>query len=248
MSFETEKKIAEHLFVKHEEGFEHASFDREIAFYEAICSGNMELVRVFMEPLFCEGCGILSEDPIRNLKYHMVVLAALIARYCINGGMTPEESYSLSDFYIMKTDKCTTEAEIRRIHVEMIEGYTEKMRKLKLKGVYSKQIVHAVDYIITRLHHRILIDDVADHLGISSSYLSRLFKSETGMNFTDFVGKLKVEEAASLMLYTDYSDLDISNLLGFSSQSYFIKVFRKFIGVTPKAYKKQYRLPYFKDR
>lgn len=87
MSFDTERKIAEHLFSKREDDFEHASFDREVAFYESICSGNMELVKVFMKPLFCEGCGILSEDFLRNLKYHMVVLAAMIARYCINGGM-----------------------------------------------------------------------------------------------------------------------------------------------------------------
>jgi len=41
------------------------------------------------------------------------------------------------------------------------------------------------------------------------------------------------------MLYSEYSDTEISTLFGFSSQSYFIKVFRKFIGVTPKEYKKR---------
>ena len=54
------------------------------------------------------------------------------------------------------------------------------------------------------------------------------------------MNKLKIEEAASLLLYTEYTDTEISALLGFSSQSYFIKVFRKFIGTTPKKYKKQY--------
>ena len=80
MSVETEKMIAEHLFSKRENDFEHTSFDREIAFYESICSGNMELVKVFMKPIFCDGCGVLSEDFLRNLKYHLVVLAAIVAR------------------------------------------------------------------------------------------------------------------------------------------------------------------------
>jgi len=242
MSFETEKKVAEHLFSQREDDFSHASFDREIAFYESICSGNMELVKVFMQPLFCEGCGILSDDFLRNLKYHMVVLASIVSRYCINGGMTPEESYSLSDFYIMKTDKCQTEQEIRDVHVEMIEGYTNKMRKIKLGGVYSKQIVHAVDYIICHLHSRIYLDEVAEYLKISAAHISRLFKKETGISFGDYVNKLKIEEATSLLLYTQYSDIDISNLLGFSSQSYFIKIFRKFTGTTPKKYKKKYNV------
>lgn len=244
----TERAIAEHLFSQREDVFEHASFDREIAFYESICSGNIELVKVFMQPLFCEGCGVLSEDFLRNLKYHMVVLAALIARYCIRGGMTPEESYSLSDFYIMKTDKCQTEAEIRAVHLEMIEGYTAKMRQNKLKHVYSKQIIRAIDYLMRHLHGRVFLEDVAAYLKISPAYLSRLFKKETGISFGEYENMLKIEEASSLLLYTEYSDTEISNLLGFSSQSYFIKVFRKYRGTTPKKYKKQYHIPDFSDR
>ena len=242
MSIETEKKVAEHLFLKREDDFEHSSFDREIAFYDSICSGNMELVKVFMKPLFCEGCGILSDDFLRNLKYHMIVLAAIIARYCINRGMTPEESYSLSDFYIMKTDKCQTESEVRKVHVEMIDGYTNKMRQIKLGGVYSKQIVRAIDYMICHLHSHISLEETAKHLKISASYLSRLFKQETGVFFGDYVNKLKIEEAASLLLYTEYNDAEISSLLGFSSQSYFIKIFKKQMGTTPKKYKKQYNI------
>ncbi len=40
--------------------------------------------------------------------------------------MTPEEAYNLSDFYIMKADKCQNESELSKVHVEMIEGYTKK--------------------------------------------------------------------------------------------------------------------------
>lgn len=242
MSEYSEKYIAAHLFSQREEDFEHASFDREIAFYESICSGNIELVHVFMQPLFYEGCGVLSEDPLRNLKYHLVVLAALVARSCINGGMSPEESYSLSDYYINQADKCRNEEELDKVHNDMIDGYTQKMRRIKFSGVCSKQIVHAIDYILSRLHQRILLNDAADSLKISPAYLSRLFKTETGMTFSEYVNKLKIEEAATLLLFTERSDLEISNLLSFSSQSYFIKVFRKFMGTTPKEYKKQYLL------
>lgn len=237
-----EKTPAENLFTRNEEDFRHTSFDREIAFYESICSGNMELVRVFMKPLFCEGCGILSEDHLRNLKYHMVVLATMIARYCINGGMSPEESYSMSDFYIMKTDKCRTEPDIRKVHSEMIEAYTNRMFHIKLNGIFSKQVVKAIDYIICNIHSRVTLNDTAEHLGISPAHLSRLFHNETGETFSGYVNRLKIEEASSLLLYTERSDIEISNMLGYSSQSYFIKIFRKYTGFTPKKYKKQYRI------
>lgn len=242
MNKNTEKTLAENLFAKNEEDFIHMSFDREIAFYESICSGNMELVRVFMKPLFCEGCGILSEDYLQNLKYHVVVLATMIARYCIKGGMSPEESYSMSDFFIMKTDKCRTENDIRKVHIEMIETYTNKMRYIKFNGIFSKQVVKAIEYIICNIHSRVTLNDTAEHLKISPAHLSRIFRKETGESFSGYVNRIKIEEASSLLLYTERTDIEISNMLGYSSQSYFIKVFRKYMGCTPKKYKKQYHI------
>jgi len=243
MNQETEKKVAELLFQQREDGFERASFDREIAFYESIGTGNMEMMRFFAAPLFCEGCGVLSKDALRNLKYHLVVTAALIARFCIRYGMTPETAYHLSDLYIMRADECRTETEVRAVHKEMLEGYTRKMQRVRNSKVYSKQIVKTIEYISEHLHSRILLSDVAEHLEISEAYLSRLFKEETGMAFSDYVSQQKIEAAASLLRYSDYSDSEISSLFCFSSQSYFIKVFRKHMGMTPKSYKKQYRMP-----
>ncbi|MBP3759906.1 MAG: AraC family transcriptional regulator, partial [Ruminococcus sp.] len=49
-------------------------------------------------------------------------------------------------------------------------------------------------------------------------------------------------EAASLLLFTEYTDPEISNMLGFSSQSYFIKIFKKYMNITPKQYKKKYSI------
>ena len=243
MNQETEKKVAELLFQQREEGFERASFDREIAFYESIGTGNMEMMRFFASPLFSEGCGVLSKDAIRNLKYHLVVSAALIARFCIRYGMTPEMAYQMSDLYIMKADEAQTEAEIRKIHQEMLEGYTRKMQRVRNSKVYSKQIVKSIEYISEHLHNRIMLSDMAEYLNISEAYLSRLFKEETGVSFSDYVNQQKVEAAASLLRYSNYTDSEISSLFCFSSQSYFIKVFRKHTGMTPKAYKKQYFMP-----
>ena len=111
------------------------------------------------------------------------------------------------------------------------------MRHIKLRGVYSKQIVRALDYIIGHLYQRIFIKETAEYLKISPAYLSRLFKKETGLSFREYVNKLKIEEAAALLLYTQFSDVEISSLLAFSSQSYFIKIFKKIMGITPKKYK-----------
>ncbi len=46
-----------------------------------------------------EGTRVLSRNPLNNIKYHFVVTAAMLTRYCINGGLEPEQAYRLSDFY-----------------------------------------------------------------------------------------------------------------------------------------------------
>jgi len=245
MQEDSEKMLAIHLFSKREENFEHADFDREIAFYESICSGDIALVKLLSTPLCSEGCGILSKNILQNMKYHFTVSAALIARFCIKSGMTMEEAYHLSDYYIMKADECRTTEQVHAVHAEMLEGYTRKMRHIRNGVIYSKQIVKVMDYISDNLHSRILLKDAADYLHLSAAYLSRLFKTETGMTFSDYVNQKKIETAVSLLLYSEYSDLEISSLLCFSSQSHFIRIFKKYKGMTPKAYKKIYRLPEF---
>ena len=50
--------------------------------------------------------GKLSENKLQNIRYHFVVTTAMIARYCVHNGMEQEKAYGLSDFYILKMDKC----------------------------------------------------------------------------------------------------------------------------------------------
>ncbi len=248
MSDIRDDNVINHFFSHREENFEYAPFDREMAFYESICLGNLEFVKMFAEPLFCEGCGTLSRDPLQNMKYHFTISAALIARFCVGSGMTPEQAYSLSDVYIVQADECKTIEDVRTTHSEMVAEYTRQMGILRNSKLYSKRIIRAVEYISEHLHNRVLIEETAESLHITPAYLSRLFKSETGMTFTDYVNKQKIEEATGLLRYSDYSDLEISNLLCFSSQSYFIKIFKKFMGTTPNEYKKKYRFSAIKEK
>lgn len=248
MSDSRENSVVSHFFSHREENFEYAPFDREMAFYESICSGNMEFVKMFAEPLFCKGCGTLSRNPLQNMKYHFTISTALIARFCVGSGMTPEQAYSLSDIYINRADECTDIEAVRSVHDEMIEEYTRQMRILRSSKLYSKRILRAIEYISEHLHSRVLIEDAAQALHITPAYLSRLFKSETGMAFSEYVNQRKIEEATGLLRYSDYSDLEISNLLCFSSQSYFIKIFKKIMNMTPNEYKKKYRLPAYREK
>ncbi len=215
----------------------HNPYDKEVAFYESVRTGNYEMAKFLSSPLCGEGYGILSKDPLRNIKYHLVVSVAMITRFCIEGGMPSEDAYSLSDKLINKADEAETIDEVHKIHGQMIELYCNAMYEIRLRGVYSLQVVKAIDFIKGHITDKIGINEIAAHLSISVPYLSRLFKAETGENISEYIVKRKVETSLIMLKYSNKSIADISAELNFSSQSYFTKVFRKYAGLTPKDYK-----------
>ena len=159
---------------------------------------------------------MLSRDPVMNLKYHFVITTAMIARMCRQKGMEIEQAFRLSDFYIQKLDDITTEKEVHRLHDEMVMDYTEKMRKYLCSDTNSKHINACKEYIYSHIKERITIEDLADVLGVSASYLSRLFKKEMGISISAYIRQQKIDMAKNLLRFSDYSMIDIANRLSFS--------------------------------
>ena len=222
---------------------EHREPAEEFLFYRAVSTGDIETVRKnceqrrFMEG---KGVGVLSRDPVVNLKYHFVITTAMIARLCRQTGMELEQAFRMSDFYIQKLDDIHTEEEVHRLHDEMVMDYTEKMRKYSRSDTNSKHINVCKEYIYSHIKERITIEDLADELGVSSGYLSRLFKKETGVSVSAYIRRQKIDMAKNLLRFSDYSMIEIANRLSFSSQSHFIQQFREVVGMTPKKYRDEY--------
>ena len=156
----------------------HRALSEEYSFFEAVKDGNIEAVsknlkeEAFTNP---EGMGILSKNPLTNLKYHFVITVALVTRYCIDGGMETEQAYRLSDFYIIHMDACSTIQEISDLHHEMALDFTGKMRLLQKNTALSKPVAQCIDYIYAHISARITVEDLAVCTNLSASYLSRLF-------------------------------------------------------------------------
>ena len=187
-----------------------------------------------------EGTGVLSRNALTNIKYHFVVTAAMLTRYCIDGGLEPEQAYRLSDFYILKMDTCTTVRQIADLHHEMAKDFTGKMVLQKKSSILSKPVVQCVDYIYSHIKERITVAVLAEYTGLSESYLSRIFKQNLGISISDYIREKKIEKATHLLRYSDKSIIDIANYLSFSSQSHFIQTFENFTGMTPKKYRNKY--------
>ena len=227
-----------------DEEFAHRNPSEEFAFYRAVSSGDVELVRQNCEQqrfLDMSGVGKLSKDPVTNLKYHFVVTTAFITRFCMRDGMEIEQAYRLSDFYILKLDSIHTLSGIASLHTRMVLDFAGKMRLLQKNASTSKAVADCIDYVYAHLTERITIENLAEHVCLSPSYLSRLFKQELGISVSDYIREKKLDRAQNLLRYTDQSFAEIANILAFSSQSHFIQAFKAHTNMTPKKYRDSFR-------
>ena len=217
-----------------------APIERELAFCKGVCSGNLETVKTLFAPLGEDGFGKLCEDHLKDLKYHLVVTIALLTRYCSSSGMSKDEAQALSDAYLQRAELCTNEKEINSVYYEIVIEFTKRMRQISTGRIYPRTMTVILDYISDNLNDKLLVQDIASHAGCSVPYISRLFKAETGVAISSYIMEKKIEAAENMLRFSYYTALEISNHLSFSSQSYFIKQFRRHTGLTPKEYKDTY--------
>ncbi|MBQ8297418.1 MAG: helix-turn-helix domain-containing protein [Ruminococcus sp.] len=232
-----ERKLSHAEFLNREYNVTHLPYQHEMEFFQSVKQGDINKIRQLFKPLGCGEMGKLSDDSLRNLKYHLIITVAFITRYCIEGGMEMETAYNLSDVYIRSIDKCISEKEIHILHREIVEDFAQRMHIIHRTVLYPKQIVVCLDYIYDNLHTKITLERLAEIAGLSTSYLSKLFHKEVGVTVSQYITRKRIEAAENMLKYSDYSCIEISNYLCFSSESHFIQVFRKHTGFTPKCYR-----------
>ncbi len=238
----TTKDLNYRLYVQKETGFTRTAFQSEFAKYMVIRSGDVETVKKNLAEIrkdFMKGKGELSDNPVRNVMYHFVVSVAMISRICVEGGMNHDVAYTLSDIYIKRGDKCTSVEALIDLLEEMQLDFAGRMRALKKEEVLSIHIRKSIDYIFEHLHESLTVKDVAKVVGLSADYFAKLFYKEMKITVKDYIGEAKINTAANMLVNTDFSYLDIAMALGYSSQSAFISVFRKYKNLTPKEYREQ---------
>ncbi len=239
----TNRDLNYRLYVQKESGFTRTPFQTEFEKYMTIRSGDVEAVKRNFAAIrnnFWAGKGELSDDPIKNIRYHFIISVALISRVCVEGGMNHDTAYTLSDIYIRRADKCTSCEKMIDMLGEMQVDFAERMRELKKEKVISIHVRKVIDYIYEHLHEKLTVQALADFVKLNPAYLSKLFMQETGIALKDFIKKARVGTAENMLKYSEFSYSDIALSLGFSSQSAFISVFKEVNGMTPKVYRETY--------
>ncbi|MDM9379098.1 AraC family transcriptional regulator [Chlorogloeopsis sp. ULAP01] len=115
-----------------------------------------------------------------------------------------------------------------------IPTYSEGLSQIRLRK--------AIEYIDENLDQDLSLVEIADVVQMSMYHFSRLFKQSTGLSPHQYVTNCRIEKAKRLLARTEEAINQISQQVGFQNQSHFTNVFRKHIGITPKAYREQVKI------
>ncbi|TLS53813.1 helix-turn-helix domain-containing protein [Paenibacillus antri] len=96
-------------------------------------------------------------------------------------------------------------------------------------------------YIELHMEEDVSVQTLADHVYLNPSYLSRVYKSETGESISDYLYRFRMEKAAYMLKNTQERIYEITARLGYQNPQYFIKVFKRYFGITPQEYRDKNR-------
>ncbi|ANE46552.1 hypothetical protein SY83_09985 [Paenibacillus swuensis] len=98
-------------------------------------------------------------------------------------------------------------------------------------------IVKALQFIHERYMEELTLERIGEHIHMSSAYFSRLFYKETGINFSEHLTKVRIEQAKRLLENSNLKIYEIAEKAGYQNSKYFLKLFRDYTGMTPGDYR-----------
>ena len=120
---------------------------------------------------------------------------------------------------------------------EAMRFMMQKVQELSTGQAPRNDVEKAKSYILDNIADAITVKDVADHVGLSAEYFTKLFKKETGQSIKEYITLMKVEAAKNMLAHSNISVGMVALELGYSNFSHFSQVFRKYENVTPSEYR-----------
>ena len=175
---------------------------------------------------------------LEALRTRVVELTTLLSRAAIKGNADANAILGLNYDYLKEIDNFSSLEDIVLWLQTVTRRFTQQV--FDFSGAKHMSFIYkAVDYIKRNYAGKITLKDIADHLYISQSYLSRIFKDETGQTPVGYITSVRIEESKKLLRRASVNMIDIPDLVGFESQSYFTKIFKRSEGCTPGIYRRR---------
>ncbi|MCL6456536.1 MAG: response regulator [Gorillibacterium sp.] len=137
------------------------------------------------------------------------------------------------------------ESALKREEEDQRHEKLEKLVDLKLMGIDPDQarmgepVKEALAFVEQHMHEQLTMAEVAGRIHLNASYFSVLFKEQTGVNFSEYLSRLRIQRAKEMLLQTRLSIGEIGERVGYKTDKYFIKVFKSLEDMSPSRYRLQ---------
>lgn len=173
-----------------------------------------------------------------TIKRTFIELAVNILHIASNADVDVDsiiEGVDIYNWILLQNDIASLSDWLLGISAQLLENM-EVQRETEEKKV----ITQACDYIAMHLTDPTLsLQTVSGAVGLSSSYFSQLFKQEKGIGLSNYITDCRISQAQLLLRTTDLKSEDVALQLGFTSATYFGRVFKKSVGITPNDFRKK---------
>ncbi len=217
------------------------SYGNENHLMDAVSKGKLHLITTVASSVFNNGTEPLLNDSLRERKNNLIILKTLLRKAAEYGGVHPLHIHKLSNQFTEQIEGIRTIKESLRLQEDMIRSYCLLVKKHSLTS-YSFYVGQAITLVQYDLAADLSLKVIAAKLNVNASYLSALFHKEYGCTLTDFINKQRIDYSLTLLQTTRKTVQEIAAECGIHDTTYFIKLFKKQVGITPNQYKKDFMI------
>ncbi|MDE6167625.1 MAG: AraC family transcriptional regulator, partial [Acetatifactor sp.] len=198
---------------------------------------RLRILKKLLDQLLVNGGG-----NIKLIKDRLSELLVMISRTAINCGVQDKEAMYLLKRFRKASPSLGSFDDLSAWLVKLLEDFLNSFLRYP-EAKHSSSINSCIQYLHAHYSRQVSLLETAQYIGLSPSYLSRIFKAETGISLNQYLNQIRISKAKKLLRHTELRLLDIASLTGFEDQSYFTKVFRRITGISPLAYRQKAQLP-----
>lgn len=173
---------------------------------------------------------------LEKIKPRITELIVVLSRAAVDAGADINEIFLINENFTSNIEEFTSLEDLSIWVTNMLQrfiSFTFEFDKVK----HADAVYKVIEFIKANFQRRMSLEEIAASTYLSKTYLSSLFKKETGYSISEYINIVRIERSKSLLLEENISIIDIANLCGFEDQSYFTKVFKHIVGITPKKYR-----------
>lgn len=220
-------------------------YDFERKIMDLITNGDVDGIKNLIEQVETQGdinsnlVKRIPNNPLRDRKNGLVIRNTFCRIAARHGGLPPLYIHHISEKYALKIEQATSiDYLLKGLSNNMMVEYAEAVQQFS-SSPYSKLIKDVVSYISQHLTGTLNLNILSNTFHVHPSHLARKFKKETGMTVIQYINFHRVNHAKLLFQDGNTNILEVSQLVGFNSSSYFDRVFKSVTSQTPSEYLKE---------